>query len=141
VRKLKKKEWINGNKMLFESEHKTFNKYIRCVSPGNVLGCGQTSLYIRPYNKDNGKSQQWDLQNWRELPYYIEEYVKKQTKTKPAILYKFWYRTGNKQITIGYVLTRPTKTGYELLDCWNTAGTLKSKSALQECMKYIVGER
>jgi len=144
---MKKIEWIHGNKMLFESEHKSFNNFITYVSTGNVYGDGQTSLYIRPYNEiecngfinEKGHLRQYDLNNWNGLPYHITDYIEKVTKDNSVILYKFWYNKNSKQIVLGYVLTRPMKNGYKLLNYWNLTGTQKTESALIECLKYIVG--
>ena len=145
---MKKIEWIHENKMLFESEHKSFNKFITCISTGNVYGDGQTSLYIRPYNEiecnehiwEKGHLRQYDLTNWNSLPYYITNYIEKVTKNKSIILYKFWYIKNSKQIVLGYVITRPVKNGYKLLHYWNLTGTQKTEGALRECLKYLVSE-
>jgi len=140
---MKKTKWINGNKMLFESEHKAFNNAVDCISTGNVIGKVQLSGFIRPFNelKCNGRvNEPGHLQNYdlnglnKYLPYSLKEWIRQNGKTKSMIGYSFFYYRGNKKTYIGYVVTddehNHLKTVYARF-------TRKTISALDECKKYI----
>ena len=139
---MKAKKWINGNKMLFESDHQTFNKQCRCICTGNQIGDCVYSGFVRPYNRTKcndfafakGHLQEYDL-NWllKDLPYFVKDWIRKYTKTKAIIAYHFFYRNNNNKVDIGYVVT---DEDYHLIRKWY-AGTYKAQTALDEAIKYI----
>ncbi len=140
---MKTKKWINGNKMLFESEHKTFNRQCKYISTGNQIGDTVLSSYVRPFSEvkcngitnAKGHLQEYDL-NWilSDLPSGVKNWIREHAKTKGVIAYHFFYMNRKKErVNIGYVVT---DKNYKLLTQWHTRG-LKAYSALNECIKYI----
>ena len=141
---MKKREWINGNKMKFESECKTFNKQCDCISTGNVWGGVQFSQYIRPTNEVEcngatfplGHLRDYDLKPFR-LSYFphvrkaVMEYADAGIQT---ILYKFRHFNGQKEIIHGFVIT---DSRHHLLKKFVTGPTYKSWSVIDEAIKYI----
>lgn len=150
---MKKLEWIHGNKMKFESKHKTFNNYITGIIAGNCIGGGQTSCYIRAYNDEgeglvdypenkraNGVLQEYDLNEWlgKDLPNYVKDYIRKVAIDKEVISYIFYYYKNGKRCPIGYVVTTPADER-KLLKAFYV-GTWRAQDALNECIKYITNE-
>ena len=118
---MKKYEWINGNKMKFESGFKTFDK--------------QTN-YIR-----GNEFKAYDLKLFRNLPNFIRNIVNQINYQ--TILYEFshtsyhedYYTSKTKhKIIDGYVLT--TTDGH-LISKWIIGKTFKSELAVNEAIKYI----
>lgn len=145
---MKKVEWRNPNKMIFESEHKTFNRQADLISTGNVWGGVQTSGFVRPYNQTEcngftnppGKLRDFDLSLWRNMPSHVRAYVIKQTRDRSVILYEFHHKTrirwgGVRWVTHGWVVTT---VDYKLLRSFVTGPTYKSYSVIREAIKYIV---
>lgn len=140
---MKKKRWVNGDKMLFESEHTDFNKQVDCIGTGNVIGEVQLSGYIRPHDKTecNGQTfptgylQEYDL-NWlnKYLPDSLKEWIKENGKTKSLIGYTFFYRKSAQKIFIGYIVTDDEHNHLKTVYARQTRKTI---SALNECRKYI----
>lgn len=140
---MKQIEWINGNRMKFESEHKTFNRQVDAISTGNVVGSVQYSNFIRGYNETEcngftnppGHLQNWDLtKNIVKLSGYIREAVRKLTHDKGGIIYNFYHRSGYRRIDDGFVLT--TKD-YELVKTWYINRDWRAMGAVNEAIKYI----
>lgn len=139
---MKKIEWINDNKMLFESEHKNFNRAVKCISGGNVIGDTQYSGFIRSYERtecnrfrvSEGELQNYDL-NWLNeyLPASFKDWIRGQKEE--FIGYSFFYRKGRRKIFIGWVLTSPQD---KLIRKKYARYTRKTISALDECIKYII---
>lgn len=141
---MKKIEWINDNKMLFESLHKTFNKQCKLISTGNQIGDVVLSSFIRPYNETKcnyrefpkGHLRHYDLNNLvSDLPLYVKDWIIKNTIDKGVYAYHFFYYVKGKRKDIGYVVTTGGP-GYEHLRHWYV-GTYKAESALREARKYI----
>lgn len=142
---MKEIKWKNGNYMLFESPHKTFNKQVDCISTGNVIGSVQLSGYIRPYSQTEcngftnplGHLQNYDLNNLNQLlPSILKDWIREQDRT--FIGYTFFYRIGGRKIIIGWVVTdgehKHIRTDYGY-------GTWKAHAALDECVKYITEKK
>ena len=143
---MKQKEWIHGNKMRFDSLPKTFNRQTRCISTGNVIADTQLSYYIRPYTETecNGRTnppghlQDFDLKAFdMRLPTYIIRRVRELTRDRAAILYHFFYYSGDGRIDVGAVLTTTSDEGNKLLVTWYLGHREKRASALDEAIKYI----
>ena len=141
--KLKKIEWINGNKMKFESPFKIFNKQTNIISTGNAYANTQTSSFIRPYSeeinpvgekREKGYLQNWDLNNFNNLPYNVKEDVIEKGKDKSLILYEFHHYNNERKIVDGYVLT---DTNYKHIKTYYTNPNYKSEGAVNEASKYI----
>ena len=139
---MKKVKWINGNHMLFESEHKTFNKQVDCISTGNVIGNVQLSTFVRPYNETKcnshtfpkGHLQEYDL-GWilEDLPSYVKNYIRGVAKNKSVIGYLFKHYSNGRRIHDGYVITTPK---HKLLKAFYT-DNYKSMTVIDEAIKYI----
>lgn len=141
--KLKKVEWENPNKMKFDSSFKVFNKQTDLITTGNVYSNTQTSAYIRPYNevinpvgekREKGFLQDWDLNNFTNLPYNVREDIKNKAKEKSVILYEFKHYNKDRKVVDGYVLT---DNHYKHLKTYYTNPNFKSQDAVNEASKYI----
>ena len=133
---MKKYEWINGNKMKFESGFATFDKQTNYIGKGAVISNTQYSNYIR-----GNEFRFYDLELFRNLPNFIRN-ILNQINSQ-TILYEFShtsyhenYYTGKTKHKIidGYVLT--TVDGH-LISKWIMGKTFKSELAVNEAVKYI----
>ena len=133
---MKKYEWINGNKMKFESGFVTFDKQTNYIGKGAVISNTQYSNYIR-----GNEFKAYDLKLFKNLPNFIRSIVNQINYQ--TILYEFShtsyhedYYTGKSKHKIidGYVLT--TTDGH-LISKWITGKTFKSELAVNEAIKYI----
>lgn len=141
---MKKIEWINGNKMKFESECKTFNKQCDLITTGNVWGGVQFSQYIRPTNETEcngatfppGQLRDYDLRPFglHQFPRVLEAVMEYADAGRPVILYKFRHFNGERETVHGFVIT---DTNYHLLKKFYTGPTYKSISVIDEAVKYI----
>ena len=128
-----------GSRIIINSGYKTFDNYIVCISRGNVLGGGQTSFYIRPYNEItcNGKTfekgylRDYDLSMFSGLDYDVKEYVKNITANQGCVLYKFYtYKYGIENI-VGYIVEQNDN-----FKIFNNNYYYKNKK--QKCLEFIV---
>lgn len=147
---MKEKEWINGDKMKFESEFSTFNRQTNCISRGNCIANTQLSSYVRPFSetecngfkREPGHLQNWDLNEGfaQRFPDFVKKWIRdsEYCKTKSVIAYEFFYYTpGENRIPIGWVITSGHDDGYKLLNKWYADHKSKFISALDECILYI----
>ena len=133
---MKKYEWINGNKMKFESGFATFDKQTNYIGKGAVISNTQYSNYIR-----GDEFRYYDLKLFHNLPNFIRDILNQINYQ--TILYEFShtsyhedYYTGKTKHKIidGYVLT--TTDGH-LISKWVLGKTIKSELAVNEAVKYI----
>ena len=133
---MKKYEWMNGNKMKFESGFATFDKQTNYIGKGAVISNTQQSDYIR-----GNEFKAYDLKFFRDLPNFIRNILNQINYQ--TILYEFShtsyhedYYTGKSKHKIidGYVLT--TTDGH-LISKWVLGKTFKSELAINEAIKYI----
>ena len=133
---MKKYEWINGNKMKFESGFTTFDKQTNYIGKGAVISNTQYSNYIR-----GDEFRYYDLELFHNLPNFIRDILNQINYQ--TILYEFShtsyhedYYTGNTKHKLidGYVLT--TTDGH-LISKWVLGKTIKSELAVNEAVKYI----
>jgi hypothetical protein len=144
---MKQAEWINPNKMLFESADKTFNRQCKVISRGNVWSDNQYSGYVRAYNNTEigynktckpGYLQEYDLKQFRQyLPQGILNYAKNQAIHNSVILYVFKHFNGDRRIIDGAILTDDK---YNHIKSWYLGGNWKADSILDEARKYITNE-
>lgn len=135
-------KWLNGNKMLFESQHKTFNRQTDIISTGNILANTQRGSFIRAFTEiecngskfPKGHLREFDFDGFFLLPTYIKKEVERLTETQTGILYEFFYYSNNKKVVLGYVFTDKE---HNLVKNWNVSGSFKAESALNECIKYV----
>lgn len=142
---MKKIEWINPNKMKFESEHKEFNRQCKYITRGNQIGDVVLSGYVRSYEEtecngftnEKGHLQDYDL-NWllEDAPYFVKDWIRDYAKKVSVIGYCFFYRKNGSKISIGYAVTTPEYKKAKLLRKWYV-GNYKRRSALDEAIKYI----
>jgi hypothetical protein len=140
---MKKIQWLNGNKMKFSSEHKTFDNQCRCIMVGNQLGDVVLSSYVRAYietecngiENEKGHLQEWDLNEGflKDFAYYVKDWIRKNVKKESVIAYEFRHFNNNKKIIDGYVIT---DNKHKLLNVWYE-GNYKNRSAVDEAIKYI----
>lgn len=140
---MKKTEWVNGNKMLFESKHKTFNRQTNYISTGNVWSNTQHSGYIRAYNDtinpvgekvEKGHLQDFDLDGFSNLPSNIRSWIKQNVMDNSVILYRFQYYIKSKRIDVGYILT---DSNHKYIQTWICKNTQKYWSVIEEAKLYI----
>lgn len=144
---MKKVEWINGNKMMFDSAHKAFNKTADCISIGNVIGDVQLSSYVRPYNElacngftnEPGHLQEFDLDGIvSKLPFHVKQSIRNKCKDEGCWAYHFFYWKGDKRMDIGYAMTHHDHGRWFEWDVYPSHW--KKRNALRECMKYVTKE-
>ena len=133
---MKKYEWINKNKMKFESGFATFDKQTNYIGKGAVISNTQQSDYIR-----GNEFKAYDLALFHNLPNFIRDILNQIDYQ--TILYEFshasyhedHYTSKSKhKIIDGYVLT--TTDGH-LISKWVLGKTIKSELAVNEAVKYI----
>lgn len=147
----------SGMKQILETGCKEFDKYITCVSTGNVVGGGQLSFYIRPYNetecngftREKGVLRKFDLESFKEIPNSVRKYVESVTIDNSVILYKFYhynrnygrnryYRSYHNKFTVhGYVIT---DRNHKLMKYFVTGPTYKSYLVIVGVLPYITEE-
>ena len=138
---MKKKEWVNNNKMLFESGHRTFDRQTNCIGTGNMIANTQVSFFIRPriQTECNGQAfpvgdlRAFDMKKWH-LPWIVRDMVLGLTERRKIILYQFHHWNDDKRIVHGYVATTP---GHRLLRTFIIGPTYKSGLVIAEATKYI----
>jgi hypothetical protein len=127
----------------FESRHKTFNRYIDCVSTGNVIGRGQFSSYVRPHSETEcngfefppGHLRAHDLQGFHLTP-PVTKWLKQFSETQ-VILYEFYhYASNDKPIVHGHIIQN-SKNPRKLHLFTNPLATQKSASVLEEAARFL----
>ena len=128
-----------GSKMIINTGYKTFDKYITAISHGQCLGCGQFSLFIRPYNETTcngydfklGELRQSDLKKFNDLYYTLRKHIESITQDKGCILYEFYtYKKENKNI-VGFIVEQDGN--FEIFE----DGLFPTRKK-NECLKFIV---
>lgn len=143
---MKKIEWLNPNKMKFESLHKTFNNQCRCITAGNQIGDVVISSYVRAFNETEcngiknpkGHLQEWDLNEGflKDFAHYVKDWIRKNVIKESIIAYEFHHYNNHNKIVDGYVITTGANKKHKLLEVWYE-GDYKNRSAVDEAIKYI----
>lgn len=128
-----------GSKIVIDTGYKTFDNYIVCISRGNVIGGGQTSFYIRPYNTiqcnnkthEAGYLRSYDLNMFYDLDYNVKKYVESITEDESCILYEFYTIKHGTKNKVGYIVEQ---NGF--FKIFNNNFYAKSKK--QKCLEFIV---
>lgn len=153
------KEWTkDGMKQIVNTGCKEFDNYIIAISTGNVIGGGQFSLYVRPFNEtecngftwEKGHLRNFDLKSFSNLPNRVRKYVESVTQDESIILYKFYHYNRNYSrryrgwgnnhaefIIHGYVVT---DREHKLMQYFVTGPTYKSEQVIMGVIPYIVEE-
>jgi|GEM_PF-2968270 len=134
--------WRDGNHMLFESGHKTFDRQVDCISTGNMIGDVQLSFYIRPkvetecngFSFKPGHLRDFNLSMFKQLPVVVRQRVLSLTETNGVWLYEFRHWAGEQKIVHGYVIT---SSDHQLLAKFITGPTSKSAQVIDEAITYI----
>ena len=142
---MKEKIWNKSEMRMinFESEHKTFNKYIVSISHGNVIGGGQYSSFIRPYSEtkcnnqtfEKGHLRQFDLKHFK-LSYALNKWLD-ENKEKYFILYEFYHYRKDKKILHGHII-QGIKNPCKMQTWKNPYMGWKSQSVLDEAKNFLV---
>ena len=145
---MKTKQWVNNNKMLFESGHKTFNAKTNCISTGNVIANTQNSTFIRGYENTSCNGQSWerghlqahDLKPWSHLlPAYIrKQVIELASGTDSVILYMFKHRLRDRLVIHGFIIT---DREHNELKRFYANNNWKSNSVIDEAAKYVTNYR
>ena len=138
---MKKIEWLNNNKMKFESDLKTFNKEVKCIFKGSAFSNTQISYNIRSYNNTNcngyefqkGELMESDLKHFKNLPHIIYQILTDKNRQEDLILYQFNYSNN----IIGWILTDKNNN---LIIKKSNGNFVKREQCLNEIAKYIVND-
>lgn len=141
---MKKKEWINSNRMKFESGFKAFDKQTQVISTGNVFSRTQLSCFVRPksetecngFVRDEGVLQKYDLEQ-SFLPHrYKNDVAKLADENGGCIAYLFFYKKASgKKEYIGLVIT---SKDYKHLETFYLTNSNKHFAAVDEAKLYII---
>ena len=138
--------WRNSGHMLFESEHRTFNRKADLISRGNVYSNVQTSSYIRPFSETKcngienppGRLRDFDLKPFLPtIPDSVLNYVKSVSMNKQVALYRIRHCVGERHVIHGWIVTKDWHENHALLRCFYTHGGRKSRSVIDEAVKYL----
>jgi hypothetical protein len=146
---MKKIEWENEDKMVFESGHKTFDRQVAFVSTGNVISPCQLSTHVRAYAElscngmmfEPGRLQAHDL-GWFDstgMPGYMRHWLVRTTAEEGAWVYRFsHYNSQGRRVVHGWVVT---DNQHRLLRKFYTGPTYKSWWVIDEAAKYVSKEQ
>jgi hypothetical protein len=108
--------WLNPNRMLIETGHKTFDRQCRAILTGQQIGDCVTSAYVRPRSevKCNGFTFEVGHLQDRDLEFVgteacspaLREHIVALTANDSILLYKFFHHSPRRAIVDGYVATR-----------------------------------
>ena len=145
---MKKREFITGNKMRFESGFKTFDNQTNIITTGNVVARTQFSGYVRPksetecngFVRDEGVLQKYDLEEGflsSLLPYRLKKDVGiLADENGGCIAYLFFYKKSSGQRDfIGLVIT---SKDYKHLKTFYLTNSNKHFAAVEEAKLYII---
>ena len=138
-----------GDKMLFESGWKLFDKQTNCICPGNCVLNTQISSYIRAWGNTScngltfpeGHLMEFDLKQFEgyRIPAPVLEIIRDKERKESVILYMFF--TTDRMGTIepfGWALTsRKDKLLAAHTVYIRDKHLAKREGALKEAIKYI----
>jgi hypothetical protein len=142
---MKKIEWENNNKMVFNSGHKTFDRQVAFVSTGNVISPCQLSTHVRAYAElscngmmfEPGHLRDHDL-GWFDstgMPKSLRQWLLRITQEEGAWVYRFChYNSKGRRVVHGWVVTT---NNHRLLTKYYTGPTWKSNLVIDEAAKYV----
>jgi hypothetical protein len=129
-----------GMRMInFESQHKTFNKYVVSVSPGQSVGGGMIALIVRPYNQTDcngsqfsfGHLRNFDLKSFTRthyLNYFLEE-----NKNKKIMLREFYHYSHGKRVLHGHLAE--IEGNFYIIEL--PYGSHKDRSIMEEAINFL----
>lgn len=142
---MKEKVWATPNRMLIETDHRTFDRQTNVISTGNVIANTQLSLYVRgelrvkcwgPETRKPGHLRDYDLRSWPEMPRLVRELVLRETKGREDSVWvsSFFHHNGSRKVVHGYIIAR----GNKLLHQVCTGPTYKSRLVIEGVLPYVV---
>lgn len=151
---MRKKVWLNGDKMRIDTGHRGFNKQCESLGVGNVWGTCQFSNYIRSYTETEcdgftfpvGDLQKADLDHFKDIPSHIRQQVEQMTRNTGGILYEIrhWgrrlpYQDRRQKIIHGYILTAQHNSviPYRHLRTFQLRHGVKSYSIMATAREYV----
>lgn len=159
----KKIEWINSDKMLIETGHKTFDRQTNIITTGNVIAPTMYGTCIRSYYTPTnpvgtpcnpGDMQRFDLASYglRSMPEIVRRSVRQLSLNRDVWIYEIFhsyrprikntwargYRLGDwRKYIHGYLITT---MDHRHLYMWVNQSLNKSFNIMAEVRKYLVDE-
>ena len=143
---MKQPQWINGDKILCESGHRTFDRQTNVIGDGNMIASTMMGAHVRPKCdvensvgeiKEPGYLRRYDLNQWTYLPDSVRQYVKSVTETESAWIYCFFHRNREgRAIVHGWVIVGPYPES-RLLKRFVTGPTYKSYNVIEYVAPYV----
>ena len=131
---------FKNDKIVVNSDWKTFNRQSNLIAAGCVWANTQHSNYIRPWSENGDSGIEFDLEYFSayKIPKQIEDYARNKHRSKGVILYMFFTTKENRHEPFLWVVTdkdhkliyRLTVTGYRR-QWW------KRHSATEKILPYI----
>ena len=146
---MKKIDWKNHNRMIFNSDYKEFNKQTNIFCNGNAITNTQKSGYIRAFNEtqcnnssfNKGHLLKVDLNSFFDVPKSILNILKDSTRKESYILYKFriYNYKSKESVSIGWVVAdyNNNLVYKTIIVTCNRLTNSKRTSAINEASKYI----
>ena len=135
--------WINGNRMLMQSGHKTFDRQCHAILSGQQIGDVVCSGYVRPYTEIEcnghifapGHLRDFDLNfvGTEAMTPSLRAEIEILSAVPGLLLFKFFHYNGEHQIIHGYVAVRE---GHCLLKAV-TGPRTSSVSIIDEVARYV----
>lgn len=131
---------FRNDRIVVNSDWRTFNKQSNLIAAGAVWANTQHSDYIRPWRENGDAGIDFDLEffSGHKIPELIERYIRNKQRSKSIILYVFFTTRGANREPFLWVVTdknhrliyRQTVTGYRR-QWW------KRHSATEKILPYI----
>lgn len=146
MRTLKEKVWrADGNSMIVETGHKTFDRQTNVLGPGNIHADTLLGKSVRgemiltcygPKRHKPGWLRAFDLAVFGgSMPKHVWNYIVRRTRNKDRIwVYELFHYNGHKRIVHGYILA---KEDNELIHAFTTGPTWKSFSVVNGATPYL----
>jgi len=151
---MKEKIWVNPDKMLFKSAHKTFNRQTNIISTGNIIANTQVGLVVAAYHTTTRNGRYWepgylqrrDLGMFSNIPSLVRSAIRTYAQDEDIFLHEFFHYSTKchkwpgyipsyvtEKVIHGYVITRRNRRIWHLV----IGPTWKSHSVIMEAIKYI----
>ena len=149
---MKEIKWINGNKMLIETGHKTFDQQTNIISTGNIIANTLIGKNIRSWwddgkglidyetnKREPGHLFNWDIEHFKvRMPDWIrrriEKYSQEDQYRNGMWLYELFHFRGHDRIIHGWILT---DIKHNWIITFNNGRSFKTDQVLAECKLYL----
>ena len=143
----KKIEWVNEDKMLFESGHKTFDRQTNIITTGNIIANTLLGKHIRAYtelsngfeDRPPGHLQNFDLCWWRDgdrMPRSVIKKIRELAYNNGVWVYQLMHYN-RQRVVHGYVVTNEQ---HKALATFLTGPTYKSSYVLIAALPYLADD-